>query len=140
VAYLDLSHEFSQNSALSAASPQGFLPDSAPLASFDHLEWLVINLARHDTLETLREPRQRSWFGRLIFGRQHNYALSGQRLEALRRLAVEVWHRPHAVSIAALADFEAAGFTKAHVPLLLTACGASPETPESVLRAARNSV
>jgi hypothetical protein len=47
--------------------------------------------------------------------------LANNRLEALRRLAVEAWHNGYAVSPTALSTFRAAGFSAAQLETLLGA-------------------
>jgi hypothetical protein len=122
MAYLDTSQAFSQRNAFSVEMPE----DIATLTetdSFQPVEWAIISLARHDSVATLREPR-RSKLGRLLFGRPRTYSLSGERLEALRWLAVEAWHQPLNISLPALGGFIAAGFTNAQLALLLQTTGA----------------
>ncbi len=123
MAYLDTSPVFSQSNALPVPMPEDFAPAATALASFDPTEWAVVSLARHDGVATLREPR-RSRLGRLLFGLPRTYNLSGERLEALRRLAVEAWHQPLAISLPALGGFMAAGFTSGQLGLLLGTIGA----------------
>ena len=143
MAYLDFSQCLAQNS-VAATLPRKPGPAAARAgdhtagASFTALEWKVIGLARHDGLDTLHPPRPRSWIGALIFGQRRDHALSSERLEALRRLAVEVWHRSHEVSLPSLAAFEAAGFSRAQFTLLLAAAtdGGTPAPPDSENRSA----
>jgi hypothetical protein len=123
VAYLDTSDVFSQVNATSVTMPEDFGYAFTENESFAPTEWAVISLARHDGLATLQEP-QRSRIGRLLFGQPRNYSLSGERLEALRRLAVEAWHQPLAISLPALGEFIAAGFNNAQLSLLLGTTGA----------------
>ncbi len=123
MAYLDLSDVFSQLAAVPVQAPQDFLPTPEEAASFQRTEWTVISLARLDGVATLHEPR-RSRLGRILLGRPRSYMLSGERLEALRRLAVEAWHRPLAISLPTLGAFIAAGFSSAQLSLLLATTGA----------------
>ena len=125
MAYLDPSDVFSQACALPVLPPEDFMPEPAQPARFEQTEWTVIAMARQDSLATLREPR-RSRLGRLILGQPRRYALTGERLEALRRLAVEAWRQPLAISLPALGAFIAAGFTSGQLSLLLSATGALP--------------
>ncbi len=125
MAYLDPSDVFLAGAAWPVLVPDDFPLEVAEPASFDHTEWAVIALARTDGLATLREAR-RSRFGRLIFGRPRRYALAAERLEALRRIAVEAWARPQGISLPALGAFIATGFTSAQLALLLSATGAMP--------------
>jgi hypothetical protein len=123
MAYLDTSQVFSQHSAISVEMPDDFASTLPETNSFEPVEWAVISLARHDSLATLHEPR-RSKLGRLLFGQPRTYSLSGERLEALRALAVEAWHQPLAISLPALGGFIAAGFSNAQLGLLLQTTGA----------------
>jgi len=125
VAYLDLSDVFLQANALSVPTPAEFATAAAEPASFERTEWAVIALARTDGLATLSAP-ERSKFGRLLFGQPRTYNLAAERLEALRRLAIEAWFRPLAISLPGLGAFIAAGFTSAQLALLLSATGALP--------------
>lgn len=91
---------------------------------FAGVEWRVIGLARHDGMRSLREPGRLDQLRALMFGRSPDPRLANPRLEALRRLAVEAWHKGYAVSLLALADFRKAGFTKAQLELLLATISA----------------
>lgn len=93
-------------------------------AAFAAQEWQIIGLAREDGLRSLREPTRFERLIGLIFGPRPNRQLADGRLEALRRLAVEAWHRGYAVSLSALAAFRAAGFTTAQLELLLATISA----------------
>ncbi len=123
MAYLETSHVFSQRNAFSVELPEDVASTLTETDSFQPVEWAVISLARHDSLATLHEPR-RSKLGRLLFGQPRSYSLSGERLEALRALAVEAWHQPLAISLPALGGFIAAGFSNAQLALLLATTGA----------------
>ncbi|MFD2430503.1 hypothetical protein ACFSUK_25365 [Sphingobium scionense] len=67
-----------------------------------------------------RFARLRKW----IWGEEHSPTLASERLEALRRLAVEAWHKGYAVSLSALAAFRAVGFSTAQLELLLATISA----------------
>ena len=125
MAYLDLSNVFLQADALAVPTPAEFSAVPAGPASFEHTEWAVIALARTDGMASLRASK-RSKVGRLLFGQPRAYNLAAERLEALRRLAIEAWFRPLAISLPALGAFIAAGFTSAQLALLLSATGALP--------------
>ena len=125
MAYLDPADVFLQGNALPFAMPTDFLSEPVEPNSFEHTEWAVIALARQDGLSSLQEPR-RSKVGRLLFGRPRSYTLAAERLEALRRLAVEAWHRPRDISVAALGAFISVGYTSAQLALLLSTTGALP--------------
>ena len=86
---------------------------------FTQQEWQIVALARTDGLRSLQGPGRFVRLRRWIFGEDTNLTLASERLEALRRLAVEAWHRGYAVSLSALAAFRAAGFSTAQLELLL---------------------
>jgi hypothetical protein len=115
------------------AGPLGQTVDSTPAkaveAAFERLEWQIIALARKDGLHSLREPGRWRRFGDLVFGKQPSATLASERLEALRRLAVEAWHRGYAVSLSALDAFRQAGFTMAQLELLLATISAGRSAP-----------
>ena len=125
MAYLDLSNAFSQIVACPIQAPEDFQPAAVEPANFEHTEWAVIALARTDGLDTLHETPQ-SWIGRLMFGRPRTYTLAGERLEALRRMAVEAWRRPNTISLPTLGTFISVGFSSAQLALLLSTTGALP--------------
>jgi hypothetical protein len=120
MAFLD----FAQPLAGPQASPGATTPRSHSPAGFDAVEWQVVGLARTDGLGSLREDGPIDRLLALIFGKRANPRLASERLEALRRLAVEAWHRGYAVSLSALAGFRAAGFTTAQLELLLATISA----------------
>lgn len=99
----------------SFAVPRG----KAEEASFSPLEWQVVRLARQDSLATLREPGSWARLLRLIIGRKSNPRLADERLEALRQIAVEAWHRSYDVHPRRILTFRSAGFTDAHLERLL---------------------
>ena len=88
------------------------------------LEWQVVTLARADRLSTLRAPGRRDRLLALIFGPRSSPVLASERLEALRRLSVEAWHRGYAVTPSALADARWVGFTSDQLELLLATISA----------------
>ncbi|WP_375197059.1 hypothetical protein [Sphingobium sp.] len=93
-------------------------------SSFAPLEWQIIQLARHDGLSSLRAPdrwdRLKTW----IFGERANPRLANGRLESLRRLAVDAWHRGYAVRPSYLKAFLKAGFNENQLETLLAAISA----------------
>lgn len=128
------------NFAQPAAGPQ--LPvcstarqQAAPVGAvgFDPLEWQIVTLARQDGLGSLREPGRLERMRTLIFGHRPDPRLASPRLEALRRLAVEAWHKGYTVSLSALRDFRKAGFTTTQLELLLAtiSAGRSVRAPRS---------
>ena len=89
------------------------------------LEWAVVVLARGDTLATLREPGRLSVALGNLFGKQANPRLADPRLEALRRLAVRVWHDRVSVPAQEMAEFLAAGFTTGQYHTMLASIRAA---------------
>lgn len=87
-------------------------------------EWQIVSLARTDGLRSLRAPERRGWLRRWIFGEEISLSLANERLEALRRLAVEAWARGYAVSPSSIQNFRAAGFSDAQLELLLATINA----------------
>lgn len=119
MAFLDFSQPMAgpppvASTAQAVAAPTDFTPQ----------EWQIVSLARTDGLRSLQGPGRFVRLRRWIFGEDTNLALASERLEALRRLAVEAWHRGYAVSLSALAAFRAAGFSTAQLELLLATISA----------------
>jgi len=92
---------------------------AAPNAGFAPVEWQIIQLARRDGLASLRAPnrwdRLKSW----IFGERADPRLANGRLESLRRLAVDAWHRGYTVRPSFLKAFLKAGFSEGQLETLL---------------------
>jgi hypothetical protein len=92
---------------------------------FTPVEWQVIQLARRDGTASLRAPdrwdRLKTW----IFGERANPRLANGRLESLRRLAVDAWHRGYAVRPSFLKAFLKAGFNESQLETLLAAISAN---------------
>jgi hypothetical protein len=119
MAYLDFRQaELSGAPHVSLIAPR-IVETSDAEARFSALEWLVIALARRDSVRSLRTPGR---FGRAIahlFGSRIESPLADQRLEALRRLAVFAWRDSFNVPRSELAAFRKAGFSADHAELLL---------------------
>ena len=98
--------------------------------SFSPLEWQIVQLARGDSLATLREPGRWTRLQRLIFGQRPDPRLADKRLEALRQIAVEAWHRSYDVHPRRIFAFLSAGFTDAHLERLLAAIAAMRGSPK----------
>lgn len=125
MAFLDFTQPMAGPAPLAAVTATPTPADPAASATgFTAQEWQIVALARTDGLRSLNGPgrfvRLRRWF----FGEETNLTLASERLEALRRLAVEAWHRGYAVSLSALAAFRAAGFSTAQLELLLATISA----------------
>ena len=88
-------------------------------ARFSATEWVVIGLARRDSVRSLREPGRFSRLAARLFGWRIESPLADARLEALRRLAVFAWRDSFNVPPSELAAFHDAGFSADHAELLL---------------------
>ncbi|MBB4859091.1 hypothetical protein HNO88_002417 [Novosphingobium chloroacetimidivorans] len=90
------------------------------------LERRVVLLAREDGMETLRPRRKRSWLARLMLGPQApSPVLANERLEALRRLAVQAWHHGYTVPASALREAKQAGFDETQIGAVIDMIGRS---------------
>jgi len=88
------------------------------------LECRVVELAREDRIETLRPYRPRSWLARLVLGpAQPSPVLANERLEALRRLAVQVWHDGYTVPVSALREARQAGYDESQIGAVIDMIG-----------------
>ncbi|KTR81441.1 hypothetical protein [uncultured Novosphingobium sp.] len=104
-----------------AVEPYVALPQVAPL---DALERRVIELARGDGMETLKPRRKRSWLARLILGPQApSPVLANERLEALRRLAVQAWHHGYTLPASALHEARKAGWDERQIGAVIDMIG-----------------
>lgn len=122
--------------AIAEGGSAGFAPvlasaPAATVADFSLLEWQVVHLARRDTMASLRPPGRWTRLHRLIFGDRPSPVLASGRLEALRHIAVEGWHRGHALHPARIAAFHAAGFTESHLERLLAVISAMRGAPKT---------
>lgn len=84
---------------------------------FTALEWQVIALAEQDPLSSIREPGRIATAMGSIFGGHAHAKLADERLEALRRFAVIVWHGPM-LSDDDIEDFIDAGFSHDQLHML----------------------
>ncbi|GAM04021.1 hypothetical protein [Novosphingobium sp. MBES04] len=97
-------------------------PDLARHFAPDELR--IVEMARGDTLESLRVPGKRGWFARLVLGPQPpSPSLANERLEALRRLVVHAWHEGYRLPASALKGAEQAGFSEDQVGALVDSIG-----------------
>lgn len=124
MAFIDFNDAAPQ--ALPAAVPlraieNGTAGSSGPLTA---LERRVVELARDDGLETLQPPRKRGWLARLILGpAPASPMLANERLEALRRLAVQAWHKGYTLPASALREAQAAGFSEEQIGAVIDSIG-----------------
>lgn len=116
MAFIDFSEDALHLGAVSA--PAKLSPVPAPMLSM--LERRVVELARDDTLATLRPRRKRSWLAKLVLGPQPpSPVLANERLEALRRLAVQTWHHGYQLPASALKDAQVAGYDETQISAAL---------------------
>ncbi len=94
-------------------------PPRPTATGFAALEWLVIALAERDGLGSLRTPGRIAKALANLFDWPGTRQLANPRLEALRRLAVHVWHRGYDVAPSELAAFRLAGFSPDQAETLL---------------------
>jgi hypothetical protein len=80
------------------------------------LEWRVVELARDDSLKTLRPVQPRKGLARLILGATPpSKMLADARLEALRKLAVQAWHMGYTIPASAMRQAIRAGYSDLQV-------------------------
>ena len=105
----------------SGRAESGAYGSSDPLTE---LERRVVELARHDGLQTLLPARKRGWLARLILGPPPaSPTLANERLEALRRLAVQAWHKGYTLPASALREAQAAGFNEDQIGAVIDFIG-----------------
>jgi len=121
--------DFSETAAvLDRPAPQLAQLLAEHASEFSALEKRVLALSRHDGLETLRPRAKRGWFGRLLFGPEPpSRSFANERLEALRRLAVETRHYGWHVRTSVIAAAKAAGFTETQIGRVIDTVGQAPK-------------
>jgi hypothetical protein len=110
MAYLFLDTMVTEAALSAVVPPEALVPPSPDLTA---LEWSVVALARGDRRSTLREPGPFANAAAVLFGRRQNPRLADPRLEALRRVAVLLWHDGSLLPDAEFDALMAAGFTLA---------------------------
>jgi hypothetical protein len=80
-------------------------------AHFSDLEWSIVAMAERDGLTSLRKPNAYWSLIGALFGIKPANRLAGDRLEALRRVAVLAWRYRWNVPEAELKAFIAAGYS-----------------------------
>ena len=95
-------------------------------ASFTPLEWSIVRLARNEKLWSIGtiSPVQRLFN---FFAGRKAYRLANDRLEALRRIAVQSWHFGLTTASDKVAAFLDAGFSPGHYELLVSSIARSSE-------------
>ncbi len=91
---------------------------SSPADLFTWEEWSVIDLAKHDGVWSLKPESRLKRLASFLFGIETARPLANQRLESLRRLAVQVWRRGKLTRVA-VEEFIAAGFSRVHAEAVL---------------------
>nr|WP_295661780.1 hypothetical protein [Polymorphobacter sp.] len=103
-----------------------------PVAAFSKLEWTVVGLARHDRLQTIKRPPFIEKLLTMLVGEARDPSLANPRLETLRQtvLAIRRWGAALPGDIAAA--FDAAGFSRGQLDILLNTIAAdlSPRATE----------
>ena len=77
---------------------------------FSQIEWMVIDISRHDPVSGLARPGPAKRLLRHIIGNREPAPLAAPRLEALRRMAVALRAEHEDYVFLEEADFYAAGF------------------------------
>lgn len=124
MAFIDFRDAAHEALPVAVASPPDHIRPIGIAEALTSLEHRVIELARRDGLETLHAPRKRGWFARLILGPQPaSPMLANERLEALRKLAVQVWHKGYLMPPSALNEAHAAGFSEDEIGAVVDTIG-----------------
>ena len=113
------------NTAAMSQPPADAAKTSEP-AAFTPLEWSIVRLARNDKLWTIREGSPVRKILNSFLGRKAN-RLANERLEALRRMAVQSWHFGFSVATDKVAAFLDAGFTASQYKLLVSSVARSSD-------------
>ncbi len=120
MAYLAFNDIDSGSVAPRGSAPVSVAPhEPVPADSLTTLEWSVVRIARNDSRRSLKLPDRKSALSRFLFS-ETNPRLADPRLEALRRLAVLVWHDGHAVPDDECDAFVSAGFTRGQLHTVRT--------------------
>jgi len=118
MAYLDSATAFTAGNALAVPVPED-VQDAQQQTGLSALEWTVVALARRDGLSSLATPGPVSRAFGSLFGLGRKSSLADPRLEALRRLAVHVWHYGYTLPVSEIKRFLAAGFSTAQFEIVL---------------------
>ena len=106
------------NFTATSANAEAYPLEQEPRASFSALEWSVIAIAQRDSLDSLEAPGRIAQGMSVLLGSRQNPRLADDRLEALRRTAVLVWHASEPLDDEEIETFLAADFTRAQYDLL----------------------
>lgn len=87
--------------------------------TLDQREWAIVGLARSDGMASVREEGTLRRVIRIIFGGERKNALSDEKLEALRRMAVLSWHHGYNVAPSEISEFLSAGYSERQYEVLL---------------------
>jgi hypothetical protein len=129
MAFIDFTDAALQALPATSAAFGRTIPETPVVAAADplsHFERRIVELARTDSLETLRPQRKRGWFARLIFGPQPpSPMLANEQLEALRRLAVQAWHNGYTLPASVMKEARVAGHSEAKIGAVIDFIGRS---------------
>jgi len=115
MAYLAFHEIGGMAAARTSFSPESTVETSIPVSDrLTRLEWSVVAIARNDSRSSLRTPGWYWALSRLLFS-ETNPRLADARLEALRRLAVLIWHDGAAVPPHEIRAALDAGFTSEQI-------------------------
>ncbi|QIK79061.1 hypothetical protein G7077_09320 [Sphingomonas piscis] len=90
----------------------------APAALLSDLEWSIVDMARLDSLASLRAPTRLRKIIYAIFGLKPANQLANERLEALRRVAVQAWRYRWNIGKEVLRGFFDAGYSQDQYELI----------------------
>lgn len=77
-------------------------------------DWIVVVSARRASMRSLREPGRAQRLFRSLFGWSEPKPQESERLEALRRASIYLWHGANELPDREMHRFLAAGFTLKH--------------------------
>ena len=92
--------------------------NSDTAASLSDLEWSIVDMARSDGLSSLRQPGRLRKIIYAIFGLKPVNQLANERLEALRRVAVQAWRYRWNIAQEHLQALYSAGYSQDHFELI----------------------
>ena len=122
MAFIDHSNAFSIGARPIAFDPRTPAAEESRLSP---LEWLIVAVARHDRLSSLREPGRLGRVFGTLFGSSRSNGLANDKLEALRQLAVRLWRQGRDYDGPEIPTFLAAGYSPAHFSLVAASIDAA---------------
>lgn len=94
----------------------------APLvevATFSRLEWTVVGLARRDSLRAVKHPPIVEKLLTMLVGKARDPSLANPRLETLRQTVLAIRRSGHGALDDIAAAFQAAGFSRGQLDMLI---------------------